>query len=90
VPSQETLKYEVAGRIRDIEPQLGKTHLSTRWEPMTRIARVGVCIENYTWDVRNLIIERLVQFQFAHKDEFALEFDVIPVEGVRDDEYAEV
>lgn len=90
MPSNEALKFEVLGRLRDIEPELGKMHLSTRWETMTKIARVGVCIENYTWEVREKIVERLVQLQLAHQSDFALEFDVIPVEGVRDDEYAAV
>lgn len=90
VPSVESLKYEVMGRLRDLEPALGKTHLSARWEPTTRIARLGVCIENYTWELREDIVSRLVALQMDHQSDFALEFDVIPVEGVRDDEYAEV
>lgn len=90
MPSVEALKYEVMGRLRDLEPDLGKTHLSARWEPMTRIARLGVCVENYTWEIREEIVKRIVSLQLDHKDDFALEFDVIPVEGVRDDEYAEV
>jgi hypothetical protein len=90
VPSVDTLKYEVLGRLRDLEPALGKTHLSARWEPATKIARLGVCVENYTWQVHEDIVKRLVQLQLDHQDDFALEFDVIPVEGVRDDEYAEV
>jgi hypothetical protein len=90
VPSAETLKYEVVGRLRDLEDKLGKTHLSARWEPVTRIARLGVCIENYSWQIREEIVKRLVELQLDHQADFALEFDVIPVEGVRDDEYAEV
>ncbi|QHD84419.1 hypothetical protein GR168_02685 [Gordonia sp. JH63] len=89
VPSVESLRFELDGRLRDIEAEVGKTHLSLRWESMSKIARVGVCIENYDWDTRGLLVDRLAQFQQDHLDDFALEFDVIPLEAVRDEEFAE-
>lgn len=85
----DTLRFEVDGRLRDIESHLGKTHLSIRWEPMARIARVGVCIQNYTWEIRMEVLERLVQFELDHADDFAVEFDIIPLDAVRDEEFAE-
>lgn len=89
MPSVETLRYELNGRFRDVEDEIGKTHLSIRWEPMSRIARVGACIENYNWEARMLLVDRLVRFQSDHIDDFALEFDVIPLASVRDEEFAE-
>lgn len=85
----EILKCEVMDCLRDIKPDLGTMHLSARWEPAARIAHLGVCIENYTWKIHEDVIKRLVQLQLDHKDDFAVEFDVIPIEGVRDDEFAE-
>ena len=89
MPSIESLRYELDGRFRDVESEIGKYHLSVRWESMSKIARVGVCIENFTWDTRMLLVERLVRFQQDHIADFALEFDVIPLESVRDEEFAE-
>lgn len=88
--SQETLRFELQGRFSDLQDQLIKTHWSVRWEPGPRIVRVGACIEAYTWDNRMQVIERLLKFERDHADEFAVEFDVVPLAPVQDDEYAEV
>lgn len=89
MPSVDTLRFELGGRLRDVEDHLGKIHLSIRWEPMSRIARVGACIENYDWNTRMEVLERLVRFQQDHADDFALEFDIVPLDAVRDEEFAE-
>jgi hypothetical protein len=89
MPSVDTLRFEVDGRLRDIESRVGKTHLSIRWEPMARIARIGACIENYTWETRMDVLERLVRFQLDHADDFVIEFDIVPLDAVRDENFAE-
>lgn len=89
VPNEESIRYEVMGRFRDIEDQVGKVHLSVRWESMARIARVGACIEHYAWDSRMAVVDRLSEFQLAHLDDFALEFDVVPLHAVQDEEFAQ-
>lgn len=83
----DSLKYELVGRFADLS--VGKTHLSVRYEPGPRIVRVGACIERYDWDNRMATIQSLLDFERDHRDEFALEFDVIPLESVQDDEFAE-
>ena len=40
----ENLKFELAGRFEPLESDLGKTHLSVRYEPEGSIVRVGACI----------------------------------------------
>ncbi|WP_143696135.1 hypothetical protein [Williamsia sp. 1138] len=89
MPSIETIRFELEGRLRDVEESIGKTHLSIRWEPMSKVARVGACITNYTWEPRMQVLERLVQFQQAHADDFALDFDIVPLNAVQDEEFAE-
>lgn len=70
-------------------PELGKFHLSVRYEPGPSIVRAGVCIENYTWDTRMLVIDRVLAFEREHADDFAIEFDVVPLEAVNDEHFAE-
>jgi hypothetical protein len=88
--SVETLKFELHGRLDDLLPTVGKTHVSVRWEPLARIVRVGVSIDDYDWDHRMAVLERLLAFEDAHRDEFALEFDIIPLMAIEDDSFAEV
>src|SRR4051794_13204229 len=88
--SVETLKFELHGRLDDLLPTVGKTHVSVRWEPLARIVRVGVSIDEYDWDHRMAVLERLLAFEDAHRDEFALEFDIIPLMAIEDDSFAEV
>jgi hypothetical protein len=87
--SSETLRYELSGRLRELDADLGKTYLSVRWEPDPRIVRVGACIQSYTWDNRMAVIGKLLDFEQAHADELALEFDVIPLDAVNDEQFAE-
>jgi hypothetical protein len=85
--SAATLQYELAGRFDELE--VGKTHLSVRWEPAPGIARVGAMIERYDWDNRMSAIRALLAFQSQHADEFAVEFDVLPLDAVQSDDFAE-
>lgn len=85
----ETLRYELTGRLADLYEVMGKNHISVRWEPRPAIARVGMCVEHYNWATRMTVLERLLDFEQAHKDELALEFDIIPLDAVRDEEFAE-
>lgn len=87
--SNETLRYEIAGRLDELEAELGKVHLSVRWEPGPRIARVGACIEAFDWENRMAVIATLLEFEQAHADELALEFDVIPLDAVNDERFVE-
>ncbi|MDR6861993.1 hypothetical protein [Phycicoccus sp. 3266] len=82
------MKFELHGRLDDLLPQVGKTHISVRWEPNSRILRVGVCIDNYDWDNRMVVLERLLQFEGDHRDDFALEFDIVPLIAVEDPSFA--
>lgn len=86
--SAESVKYELVGRFEPIASALGKTHLSVRWEPGARIVRVGACIEQYTWDARMAALRALLDYEEAHADELALEFDIVPLEAVQDEGYA--
>lgn len=85
----ETLRYEIAGRLEDERDVLGKTHLSVRYEPGPRIVRAGVCIANYDWETRMRVLRLMLAFEKAHADEFAVEFDVVPLDPVMDDNFAE-
>jgi hypothetical protein len=84
---RENVTHELTGRFKDLD--LGKTHLSVRWEPGPRIVRVGACIENYDWEHREAVIDALLEFEDSHDGEFAVEFDVIPHGAVTDPEFAE-
>lgn len=86
----ESLKFELHQRLDDLLPVVGKTHPSVRWEPIARIVRVGIAIDDYTWDNRMAVLERLLEFEAAHKDEFALEFDIIPLHAIEDSGFAQV
>lgn len=85
----DTLRFELDGRLQPLVQETGKTHLSVRWEPGPRIVRVGACIDRYTWEARMLVLEALLAFEEAHADEWALEFDIFPLESVQDEEFAE-
>jgi hypothetical protein len=85
----ETLSFELHGRLDDLLPVVGKTHISVRWEPRSRVARLGVCIDDYTWDNRMAVLERLLEFEKAHADELALEFDIVPLAAVEGTAFAE-
>ena len=87
--SAETLRYELEGRVAEAASSLGKTHLSVRWEPAPRIARVGWMLDHYDWDSRMEAIRLLRRFEREHTDEFAIEYDVVPLEPVLDEAYAE-
>ncbi|WP_322544474.1 hypothetical protein U2G91_17205 [Rhodococcoides fascians] len=89
VTSVETIRFELQGRLREIEDEIGKLYLSIRWESMARIVRVGACIDIFNWDTRMAVLERLVAFQRDHADEFAVEFDIVPLHAVSDEEFAE-
>lgn len=83
----ETLRYELEGRFTSIG--FGKVHVSVRWEPAPRIVRVGAVISEYTWERRLQTIELLLAFERDHKDEFSLVFDVVPLEAIQDESFAE-
>lgn len=84
----DTLKFELHGRLDDLLPVVGKTHLSVRWEPGARILRLGVCIDTYTWENRMTVLERLLTFEADHSNDFALEFDILPLAAVEDPSFA--
>jgi hypothetical protein len=86
--STETLQYELSGRLADLGLD-SKHHISVRWEPAPAIVRVGLMIDDYTWDNRMRVLEMLLGFERDHADEFAVEFDIVPLAPVQDDEYAE-
>jgi hypothetical protein len=86
----DTLKFELHGRLDDLLPVVGKTHLSVRWEPSARIVRLGVCIDRFTWDHRMAVLDRLLAFEADHSDDFALEFDIVPLQSVEDPSFAAV
>ncbi|WP_030526593.1 hypothetical protein [Phycicoccus jejuensis] len=85
----ETIKYELEGRVLDLGESVGKRHVSVRWEPAPRIVRVGLMIEHYDWDNRMEAIRLLRSFERAHVDEFAVEYDIVPLEAVTNEAYAE-
>ena len=87
--SASTLQYELAGRFQGIAKDAGKLHLSVRWEPVPRIARVGAMLEHYDWNNRMSAIRVLRDFEREHADEFALEYDIVPLEAVLDESFAE-
>ena len=85
--THETIRYELEGRFRDLH--VGKTHLSVRYDRAPRIVRVGACLSEYNWDNRMAVLESLLSFEQDHADEFALEFDIVPLEAVADEAFAE-
>lgn len=82
-----SLKIEIEGRLDDVAT---KKQVSVRWEPGPGVCRVGVCIADYTWDLRDQVIDRMLAFEDAHAGEVAVEFDVIPLEAVNTVGFAEV
>lgn len=80
------VRYELEGRFA--EAAVGKTHISVRFEPGARIARVGIMLDQYTWDNRMKAIETLMQFERDHCDELAIDFDILPLESVTDESFA--
>jgi hypothetical protein len=84
----ESLQFEIQGRLADLD--LGKKHLSVRWEPAPGIVRVGVCLKDYNWESREHVLDALLDFELSHRDDFALEFDVIPLESVLDPDFSTV
>lgn len=84
-----SLKFELEERLQSVAEQTGKTHISVRWEPQARIVRVGACIDRYNWDSRMSVLKTLLDFERDHADELAIEFDIIPLDSVRDEEFAE-
>lgn len=89
VISTETLRYELEGRFHTAEAELGKYHLSVRWEPTPRVARVGAMLDGYDWDRRLSALRILRAFEREHADDFALEYDILPLEAVTSEEFAE-
>lgn len=86
--STQTLQFELAGRVADLGLE-GKHHISVRWEPSPAIVRVGLMIDDYTWETRMRALEMLLGFERDHADEFALEFDIVPLAPVQSDDFAE-
>lgn len=87
--SSESLRYELSGRFLEAASELGKTHVSVRYEPAPRVARIGLMLDRYDWDNRMQAIRLLRKFEAEHADEFAIEYDVLPLEAVNDVEFAE-
>ncbi len=85
---RENVAFELEGRLKPLT--LGKKHISVRYEPDTRIVRVGACIADYSWETRDQVIDVLLDFEDSHEGEFAVEFDVVPLEAVVDPQYAEI
>lgn len=85
--TRETILAELEDRFAEVP--VGKTHLSVRYESGPRIARVGACLARYEWDTRMEAIKTLLDFERAHTDEFAVEFDVVPLDAVVDENFAE-
>lgn len=83
----DTLKCELEGRLKALD--VGKQHVSVRCEPGPAIVRTGVMIEEYDWDNRTHILRSLLAFEADRADEFALEFDIIPLDAVIDESFAE-
>ena len=83
----DAIRHELSSRLADVD--VGKKHLSIRYESGPRIVRVGACISEYTWETRSEVIDRLLAFEADHAGEFAVEFDVVPLEAVNDPTYAE-
>lgn len=84
----ENVNYELEGRLRPLD--IGKVHLSVRYEPETHLVRIGACLANYTWETRDQVIDAILEFEDSHADEYVVEFDVIPLEPVLDPDYAAI
>ena len=85
-----SLQYELEGRLNgDVAEHVGKFHVSVRWEPLPAVARVGTMIENYDWDNRMRTLRVLRAFEADHAEDFALEYDIVPLEAVTDEAFAD-
>ncbi len=82
----ETLKGELDEALQGV----GKYHLSVRWEAGPRVARVGVCVADYSWDVRDDVLRRVLAVEAAHADDIAIEVDIVPLDAVNTTGFAEV
>lgn len=82
--SAKTLQFEVEGRLEKVRADLGKAHVSVRWEPAPRIARLGVMLDAYDWDTRMRALRTVREFEAEHEDDFALEFDILPLDAATD------
>lgn len=80
------LHNELKGRFSDVP--LSKSHISIRFEPGPGIVRLGACIDPYNWGTREAILDRIIEFEENH-DEFAVEFDIVPLAPVVDPTFAE-
>src|SRR5687767_4268224 len=78
------------GELDDALRTLGKYHLSVRWEPGPQIARVGVCVDDYSWNVREEVLRRVLAVEQAHAAELAIEVDIVPLDNVNTTGFAEV
>jgi len=85
---RDALQYEIEGRLRDVP--LNKCQVSVGYEAGPRIVRVGVCIDEYTWENREKVIDRLLAFEADHRDELAVDFDIIPLEAVNTSGFSEL
>lgn len=85
--THDTIKADIEGRLIDVPT---KMHVSVRWEPAPGICRVGVCLHDYTWDMRDQVIDRLLAFEDAYQGQVALEFDIFSLEDVNTVGFAEV
>lgn len=82
--SRSSLQYELEGRFNGLPAEVGKHHLSVRWEAAPQVVRVGAMIENYDWETRMAVLRILRAFERDHADEFAVEYDIVPLEAVTD------
>lgn len=81
------IRHELGGRFADAG--LIKSHLSVRYESGPQIVRLGACIEPYNWQTREAILDRIIQFESDHADDFAVEFDIVPLAPVADPTFAQ-
>lgn len=89
VMNMDSLRFELDGRFQAVAREIGKVHISVRFEPLPAVARVGAMLENYDWDNRMRTLRVLREFERVHVDEFALEYDIVPLEAVTDATFAE-
>ncbi|HQZ00845.1 MAG TPA: hypothetical protein PKV13_12085 [Propionicimonas sp.] len=90
VTTSASLQYELESRLNgDAAEHVGKFHVSVRWEPLPAVARVGAMIENYDWDNRMRTLRVLRAFEADHAEDFALEYDIIPLEAVTDEAFVD-
>lgn len=81
------IRHELSSRFADAG--LVKSHLSLRFEPGPRIVRLGACIEPYNLATRGAILDRIIAFESDHDDDFAVDFDIVPLIPVTDPDHAE-